>query len=281
MPTSTAVGSATTISPIKNLVEELIKQRFNRQFAYQGDLPFIVIPSDDDRPRAIVTEELLRGEAKCYLVALTCTETLEGNRFAYQYSHELSHFWFHPVEHPFLEICAVAVSLQILSDCSTEWVLRGLAPGTYSAKFTHYRNLVENQAFQQLNLNKNDVPSAFASRNSPLTHSVIVGNEHICAGAIFADNILGKFKTWTPLTKLHRCVTYPDDENVHLYRVDFELWQKLCSSKEEHDFVTEVALMFDSLFSMKEQSSWRSYLQRYICCCATISRSRGVGEDVL
>ncbi|KAH9252060.1 hypothetical protein BASA81_010042 [Batrachochytrium salamandrivorans] len=204
---------------MKSTTESIVRKRF-ACLPFRGEKPFEIILSPVNhhhRPRALVSQELFSQEhspALTYQIAITCQQE-EYNRFVFQYSHELAHFYLTPYCHAFLEVCAVAVSLSSLRLCGEEWIAIGRHPGSYAAKFQSYRARVEAGA----------------------------GNDReIANGALLATNVLDVFPCWRPLTSLAQCLV---DES----RVDFTKWLALNNNDQaDWDFVNKVVHLFASEF---------------------------------
>jgi hypothetical protein len=174
------------------------------------------VPSTNDRPRALVTDELLSGAATTYEVALTCSED-EPNRFVFQYAHELAHFYLTPIEHPLFEVLAVAISFFALEECSRRWAAAGqnTRERSYAPKFQQYHDTVVAEAASRVGHGL-DVLQVMP-RDCASAKSIVVDDRHILLGALLCERVLTSFRDWRPLLTLHRCAT---DEGY----VDFDIW---------------------------------------------------------
>jgi len=257
------MASISSSSP-RSLVETVLREKFEGNPPFRGDKRFAVVKSDDDRPRALVNDALLDGRAVAYEVAVTCDELKEPDRFVYQYSHELAHFWFTPIEHPFLEVCAVAISLSVLSLCAEEWKQTGSShvQKRYSQGFENYRRRVEQGAAEQF---RGLGVEEYMSRGSAAALSSTVRDEHIAAGAALAKQVLDKQSSWLPLISLHSFVCQ-DDTGLEL--LDFDLWeQSLDPTCESHRvFANDVIRLFSSTFGVMKQVR-PSFLEKLCCRC--------------
>lgn len=251
----------------KELVEQILSTSFSPCKPFRGDLPFEIVLSEGSTPRAIVTDELWNGQATKYQIALTCLSENEANRFVYQYAHEVCHFYLTPVEHPVLEVIAVAVSLFVLRECGRKW--RANRWGDYSTRFDNYVEQVRKNCYSTFNLDplKANQSLRWMKKGSNEINSTLVNDHHLVI-AFQVTAILERFpNSWECLTTLHRCLI--DDEDGNHY-VDFRLWRTTYHSDK---LATEIAGLLTPLFDINPTgrvsatSSILSLLRKPLECC--------------
>ena len=259
---------------IKDLAELIVSRRFGGHAPFKGFKPFVVVQSQTDTPRALVSDSLLQDRAEQYEVALTCTNQNEANRFVFQYTHELAHFYLTPLEHPFLEIIAVAISFCLLTDCANEW--RRNNWGTYSSKFEDYKRTVVENAKQSLQLQSYFglvVPIELVlQRDSEAAKSCDVDSSHMLAGVVLADAIMQNESTWTSLLSIHKHLIFSTEESHGTYGsyVNFGAWmrEEALNNNEELEFRKQIVRMFGPIFGIESTSS-HNQISR---CLSVLSR---------
>lgn len=250
---------------VKALVEDIVRHKFGGGSPFRGEKAFVIVASDGATPRALVTDELIEGRAVVYTVALTCVNENEANRFAYQYSHELAHFYMTPEEHPVLEICAVAISVFTLGECSRRWEREKW--GSYGLKFAQYRDDIERRALANLGIfDKQYLQRSSLRRDSPLTRSTLVNDYHIAAAILLIDK-LEKYDSWEALTDLHRFLCTAEGGE---FFVDFDLWLDApTTNPTQKDLKRDFANLFGDIFDINQTHNSKSFTLRQIfsrCC---------------
>lgn len=209
---------------LKSDLESVCRQAFGNRPPFLGvDKPIHIVASLDQRPRTIVNPADLYDPSHPYLVAISC-EAHERDRFVYQYSHELFHLWSTPVEHPFLEVCAVAVSLH----CLTRF------------QYYEYRQRVVSDALGQLEL---DFPQQLWEADfdeSELFHTVTVGPATILLAQALEERVLSRFDDWSPFCTLAGFIGFENGKGLVL----FDEWRESATNPSTERFVEEIQALF-------------------------------------
>ncbi len=149
LETSLACNSSTRQAILSVCAETLriFENKFGNSSPVLGRKPILIVQATDGVPRAVINDLPRR-----YTVALTCLEGTGARgripQILFQASHELLHVFVDPrIDHPVVEIAAIAVSLVCLKIFAQR-----LAGSPHALKFASYLKSVKRGAPKDLSI---------------------------------------------------------------------------------------------------------------------------------